>query len=91
MDATTTPALRTETLVAIDWNDKGLDIESVLAYIRQHAGADALVSVTAVDHIKDRTGEIVGSWRVVFNARQVRNTVVNGAAFRAGFVSHIEA
>jgi hypothetical protein len=82
--------VRTQTLVAIDWNGADRDIEPVRHFIRKNGGPDALVDVTPVDFTKDRTGEVVGCWRVTFDADKVRNTEVHGAGYRAGFVSHIE-
>lgn len=94
MNETTTTtqsrAVRTETLVAIDWSGADRDIEPVRHFIRATGGADALGKVTPFDFTKDRTGEVVAAWRVDFDADRVRNTEVHGAGFRAGFVVHIE-
>lgn len=82
--------MRKETLVAIDWDGAERDIEPVRHFIRREGGPDALLAVTPFDFTKTATGEVVGAWRVEFDAHKVRNTEVHGASFRAGFVSHIE-
>ena len=80
----TTTRTKTETLVALDFD--GLDPAPVLAFI-----GDALISheVTTTPHW--RTGEPVLTHLFTFDGRQVRNTEVHGAGYRAGFVSHIES
>jgi hypothetical protein len=78
------PKVRVETLVAIDWSDKGLSLEPVLSFI-----GDALVGVTTgtVDHPKLGT---VPCHRVAFDADRVRDTEVHGRGYHAGFVVSLQ-
>lgn len=79
------------TLVALDWNGEGLAVDSVVEFVKREGGDKALVGVeeTTIPHW--RSGEPVAAFLVAFDARRVRDTGVSGAAFRAGFVSHVEA
>lgn len=78
------PDARVETLVAMDWNDKGLSLDPILAFV-----GDALISVTSstADHPKLGT---VPCHRIAFDGRMVRNTEVHGKGYHAGFVVHVE-
>ena len=74
-----------ETLVAIDFDRKGVSIAPVLEFV-----GDALLHHREGTTPHWRTGEPLVTHWVTFDARRVRNTEVHGAGFRAGFVSHVE-
>lgn len=80
-----------QTLEAIDWNDKGLLIHSVVDFIRREGGYDALIDVKAAEtDPRLSNGRQVPMWVVRFDGNKVRNTEVHGKAYRAGFVAGIK-
>ena len=77
--------MNVQTLVATDYDGLGLDISPVLAFI-----GGATVSVDRGTYRHFRTGVELPEYRITFDADQVRNTVVHGVGFNAGFVVSIE-
>lgn len=82
----TTYKPRPETLVALDWDGVVPDIQPLLDMAGEHLLAHV---VTTTAHWQ--TGRPVLTHRVTFDARQVRNTHMSGAAFHAGWLSHVES
>lgn len=87
--STTTYQPRYETLVAIDWEGTGRSIQPVLDYVARH-GEHVLANHWSEPRAHPTTGLTQNVHYVTFDARQVRNTEVHGAGYRAGFVVHIE-
>ena len=79
--------MRTQTLVAIDWEGIGLDVGPILAYLSDSDDAATGHVIEAQSHPRTQAPQIVH--RITFDRDKVRGAHVHGVGYRAGFIVHL--
>lgn len=73
-------------LVAVDWDNDGLDI----SHVTQRMPADSIIAVLSAEQPHWKTGAPQPVHRILFDATQIRDTEVHGIGYRFGFLVTIE-
>lgn len=77
--------VRTETLVAIAWDERAKPISDLLAAL-----GDAVVTVTETVTKHHSLPRELPTWRIGFDSERLRNTYAHGRAVDLGYVAHVE-